>query len=174
MGKWYRSWNADPGALALADRHYSRQHIGSNQFMPPGRQLVLLTGDESAVWGTAWPFARYVNRAWPDAWLCCIFRNEGALLSSDLIREAVAITRHVYGEPPPSGFITFIDTTKVRRKRDWGRCYKRAGFVHCGYTKAGLYAVQLRPEDMPEPQAPAGDRRPPRLLRQKASEQAAD
>jgi hypothetical protein len=120
MGTWYRSWNADPAALRLADRHYSRQHIGSNQMMPPGRQLVLVTGDESAVWGTAWPFAQYVNRAWPDAWLCCIFRNEGAHLSSDLIREAVAITRHVYGEPPPSGFITFIDTGKVRKKRDWG------------------------------------------------------
>jgi hypothetical protein len=62
MGTWYRSWNADPAALRLADRHYSRQHIGSNQMMPPGRQLVLVTGDESAVWGTAWPFARYVKR----------------------------------------------------------------------------------------------------------------
>lgn len=173
MGNWYRSWNADPAALRLADKHYTRQHIGSNQMMPPGRQLVLVTGDESAVWGTAWPFARYVKHAWGGAWVCCIFRNEGATLSSDLIREAVAITRYVYGEPPPSGFVTFIDTGKVRRKRDWGRCYLRAGFRPCGYTKGGLYALQLLGDEMPRAQAPVGDRRPPRLIRT-PREQAAD
>lgn len=186
---WERSWNADPFALALADRHYSRQKPGSNQMMPPGRQLVLVTGDGKAVWGTAWPFAQYVNRDWADAWLCCIFRNEGDTLSSELIREAVAITRHVYGDPPASGFVTFIDRGKVRKKRDWGRCYLRAGFLRppcpdcagwgrgddgpcprCdgdghGYTRGGLLTLQLPADAMPAPLAPAADRRPIRLKR---------
>lgn len=162
---WLRSWNADPAALALADKHYSRQKIGSSQMMPPGRQLVMVTGDEKAVWGTAWPYAQYVNREWADAWLCCIFRNEGDVLSSVLIREAVALTRSIYGEPPPSGFVTFINQDKVRKKRDWGRCYRKAGFVHCGYTKGGLFALQLLPRDMPDPLPFLGDRRPKRLQR---------
>jgi len=167
-GKWLRSWNADPLALPLANRHYSRQKPESKQFMPPGRQLVLVTAGGDALWGTAWPFAEYVHREWPDAWLCCIFRNESDTLSSELIREAVAITRHHYGEPPPSGFLTFVDRGKVRPKRDFGRCYLRAGFKVCGETKGGLLALQLLGPDMPEPQAPVGDRRPSRLARKAA------
>ncbi len=182
---WARSWNADPLALPLANRHYSRQNPNSPQFMPPGRQLVLVTLAGDAVWGTAWPYAQYVNRDWADAWLCCIFRNEGSVLSSELIREAVAITRYEYGDPPPSGMITFIDPGKVRRKRDWGRCYRKAGFTQpvcptcfgegckrCfktgkGYSWSGLLALQLIPEQIPEPLAPVADRRPARLLRKK-------
>ena len=33
---WQKSHRADPRACAIADRHYSRQKIGSPQFMPPG------------------------------------------------------------------------------------------------------------------------------------------
>jgi len=38
-----------------------------------------------------------------------------------------------------------------------GRCLERAGFHHAGYTKAGLWAWQLLPEDMPAV-LPLGDR----------------
>jgi hypothetical protein len=47
--------------------------------------------------------------------------------------------------------VTFVDPTKVRKKRDWGRCYRKAGFTHVGYTKGGLVALQLLPQDMPAP-----------------------
>ena len=47
--------------------------------------------------------------------------------------------------------ITFVDTTKTRKKRDPGRCFLRAGFKACGMTKGGLVALQLLPEDMPKP-----------------------
>jgi hypothetical protein len=50
--------------------------------------------------------------------------------------------------------VTFIDRSKVRRKRDFGRCYRKAGFRVCGETKGGLLALQLLPGDMPEPEAP--------------------
>lgn len=33
-----------------------------------------------------------------------------------------------------------------------GRCYRKAGFRPCGMTKGGLVALQLLPEDMPEPE----------------------
>lgn len=61
-----------------------------------------------------------------------------------MIREAVAATRAYYGEPPPSGMITFVDPSKVRHKRDPGRCFRRAGFVLVGLTKRrGLLVFQL-------------------------------
>lgn len=154
MMKWQLSNRADPRAATIADRHYNRQHIGSPQFVPPGRCLVLLT--EAALWVTSWPFAEYVKHAWAGAWVNSLFRNEGTDLSSELIRQAVAVTRWQWPNTPELGMITFIDTAKVRRKRDWGRCYRRAGFQHVGYTKGGLFALQLLPADMPEASPPLG------------------
>jgi len=147
---WHLSHRADPPAVALADRHYNRQKIGSPQFVPPGRCVVLLTAKADAVWVTSWPFAEYVKHQWGGAWVNSIFRNEGDLLSSDLIREAVAITRSIW-MPPQLGMITFIDRSKVRHKRDFGRCYRKAGFTPAGETVGGLLALRLMPEKMPEP-----------------------
>lgn len=151
---WRLSHRADARALPLADRHYNRQKVGSPQFVPPGRCIVLLTSDADALWVSSWPFAEYVRHAWAGAWVCTMFRNESPILSSELIREAVSITRYVWGEPPALGMITFVDRSKVRRKRDWGRCYRKAGFKPCGETKGGLAALQLLPADMPEALAP--------------------
>lgn len=154
--RWHLSHRFDPRALSLADRHYSRRKPGSPQFVPPGRCLVLLTAAADALWVTSWPFAEYVRHAWPGAWMCSLFRNESAHLSSELIREAIAATRAVYGEPPPLGMVTFIDGDKTRRKRDPGRCYIRAGFERCGMTKGGLFAVQMLPDSMPSAEAAHG------------------
>lgn len=151
--RWRRADRADPRAKRLADRHYNRQTPDSPQFVPPGRCLVLITECERAFWVTSWPFAEYVRHAWPGAWVCSAFRNEGAGLSSELIREAVAATRAVW-EPPALGMVTFVDAGKVRHKRDPGRCYIRAGFEYDGETLGGLVAVRMRPEHMPEARAP--------------------
>ena len=153
---WCRSHRADPSARALADRHYNRQKVGSPQFVPPGRCFVLLSNCERAFWVTSFPFAQYVKHEWAGAWMCSAFRNEGAGVASEMITEAVAATRHYFGEPPPQGMVTFIDQRKVRpvkrrRKLVWGLTYMRAGFQHVGFTKGGLMAWQLFPEDMPPP-----------------------
>lgn len=148
---WRLSHRADKEALPIADRHYNRQKPGTPQFVPPGRCIVLLSNEKKALWVSSWPFPEYVKHQWAGAWVCSCFRNEGETLSSILIREAVAITRGIWGEPPPLGMVTFVDTRKVRRKRDWGRCYLRAGWSRCGCTKGGLIALQLLPSKMPEP-----------------------
>jgi hypothetical protein len=152
---WLRSWRADPRAREIADRHYNRQKVGAKQFVPPGRCLVLVIPGV-AFWITSWPFAQYVKHAWGGAWVCSAFRNErpDLHLSSDLIREAVAATRAEWPDVPDLGMITFVDTTKTRHKRDPGRCYRKAGFTHAGYTKAGLVALQLLPAEMPQACAP--------------------
>jgi hypothetical protein len=153
--RWHLSHRADPRALPLADRHYNRQKPGTPQFVPPGSCLVLLTEGADALWVTSWPLAEYTKHAWAGAWINSCFRNESPHLSSDLILEAVAATRSFYGEPPPLGMVTFVDAGKVRHKRDPGRCYKKAGFVHRGFTEVNkLFAFQLLEDAMPEPWFP--------------------
>ncbi len=79
-----------------------------------------------------------------------MFRNEGAGLSSELIRQAVAATRAYWGEPPSLGMVSFVDANEVRRKRDPGRCFRKAGWKHVGHTKGGLLAFQQLPSAMPD------------------------
>lgn len=154
---WQVSHRYDVRALPLADRHYNRRKVGSPQFVPPGRCLVLISRCERALWVTSWPFGEYVRHAWPGAWVNSLFRNEGAGLSSDLIRQAVAATRALWPNVPALGMITFVDPRKVRAKRDPGRCYRRAGFDLVGETKRdALLAFQLPPERMPDPAFPFG------------------
>jgi hypothetical protein len=154
---WTLSHRADPRCVELADRHYSRQKIGSKQFVPPGRCFVLYFRDKvgAACWVTSWPFAEYVNHQWAGAWTNSFFRNESGILSSYLIRQAIAATRWNWPEVPDLGLVTFIDTKKVKKKRDFGRCYRKAGFKEVGYTKTlKLLALQLLPSEMPEACAP--------------------
>lgn len=154
---WHLSTPSDPRGRVLADRHYNRQKIGAKQFAPPGRKLVLLTREADALWITSWPFAEYVLHEWAGAWVCSCFRNESSILSSELIRQAVAATRFKYPEVPELGMITFVNAEKTRRRRSKrspiGKCFLEAGFKAVGMTKSGLHAFQLEPFDMPEPKA---------------------
>lgn len=160
--RWCVSNRADPAAVRLADRHYSRQKIGSPQFVPPGSCVVFLTDCGRGVWVTSFPLAEWVRHAWAGAWICSMFRSEGAGRASELIRQAVAATRAHYGDPPDLGMLTFIDRRKVRPtmvrgEPTWGWTYRKAGFVYAGETKGGLMALQMLPADMPPP-IPASQR----------------
>jgi hypothetical protein len=151
---WLLSHRFDREALPLADRHYNRRKVGSPQFVPPGRCLVLL--QPKALWVTSWPFAQYVRHAWPGAWVNSLFRSEGAGRASDLILEAVAVTRSIW-QPPELGLITFVSPKhvppKMRRGQPiYGYSYLKAGFQHVGFTKGGLWAWQMLPADMPAAQ----------------------
>ena len=158
---WRISHRFEPFARAIADRHYNRQKIGSPQFVPPGRCLVLTAETDTgrALWVTSWPFAEFVRHAWAGAWVNSAFRNEGAGQSSDLIRQALAATRFYFGDPPSLGLITFVDRDKVkptmvRGERVWGWTYLKAGFRIVGESKGGLLALQIDPDQIP-PAEPA-------------------
>jgi len=155
---WTISHRADSAALPIADRHYNRQKPGTPQFVPPGRCLVLLTDDRTALWVTSWPFAKYVKHAWPGAWINSLFRNEGQYKASELIRSAVAVTISFWPNVPELGMITFIDPRHVkpikRRGHDtWGYTYLKAGFEPAtpATTAGGLLAFQMTPDRMPKP-----------------------
>lgn len=77
-------------------------------------------------------------------------------MSSELIREAVAATRSVFGEPPAIGMVTFVNLKKVKPKDIQGWCYRRAGFKAAGETKGGLMALRLPPHKMPAASLPYG------------------
>jgi hypothetical protein len=152
---WHDSHRADKEALPLADRHYNRQKIGSPQFVPPGRCIVLLSEDKKALWVTSWPIAQYVKHQWAGAWINSLFRNEGTERSSDLILAAIRKTREKW-EPPPLGIVSFVDPRHVpgvmmRGVRIYGFCYWKAGFNCVGMTKKDkLWVWQMLPSEMPD------------------------
>lgn len=152
---WVLSDGCDPEAKVIADRHYNRGNPDSAKFTGPGRTLVLKC--EGSVWVTSWPFAQYVRHAWAGAWVNSCFRRESGPLASELIREAIAATRWYWPDVPALGMVTFVDPTKVRHKRDLGRCYRRAGFIVAGQTKVNkLLCLQLLPDAMPDAEMPHG------------------
>lgn len=86
---WRQVTKWDKRALALADRHYSRQQPGTDQFLPPGKTLVLVTHDERAVWAAC----ENLDPVGNARFRCTIFRNEGSSwISSDLVRWATDST----------------------------------------------------------------------------------
>lgn len=144
---WILINKGDKRALKLADRHYTRQSPGSNQFCRPGYNLVLLTKDENALWVT-WSGIRDDGY---DAWECTLFRNEGNFLSSHLIVIALGITKHFWGEAPKDGVITYVGS-HLR-----GGTFHAAGFRKLGKSKNGKLLLQLTPDRMPPPMVPAED-----------------
>lgn len=136
----------------MADRHYSRKTIGSPQFVAPGRCLVFLGERNDALWVSHWGYPQYVQHQFKEAWLCSLFRNESNQLSSELILQAIAATVYVWGEPPRLGMVTFVNSNRIRRKRDPGRCFRKAGFSECGRTKGNLIVLCLSPHQIPIPQ----------------------
>lgn len=141
-GRWHVVKRTTRAARELADRHYSRQTPGAAEFMSSGKTLVMLTDDGRAVWGAI------ENRVpgGPDLrWRCSIFRNEGDVQSSELVREATDRTftyweRKYHGRPPVP-LRTEVDPRKTRRKRDPGRCFIRAGWRVVG-TVNGLVVLE--------------------------------
>lgn len=131
--RWLRIKKFDARAAALADRHYSRRTIGSDQFMPPGQTIVLMTADEQAIFGW-WrpdPSSGIVAMNGLDGWTCTIFRNEGGVLSSALILEAeIALMSEASG-CGPDGMITYVWDSKIRSSNP-GCCFKRAGWRKTG------------------------------------------
>jgi hypothetical protein len=133
---WQVRHRSDPAARRLADRHYSRGRPGAPWVGPPGRVLVLVTGDETALWVTHWP-APALAQDGLDAWRCSIFRNDGPSPSSVLIGAAMAATLRHWAETRPGspwftdlpgdGWVTWVDPRQVASPNP-GYCFQQAGW----------------------------------------------
>lgn len=147
-GHWEEVSKRNPLARRMADRHYSyrgpRDRPHGVEVGPPGQKIILLTPDCKAVWGSHRP-APWVDIERLDgirAWCCFIFRNEGSgILSSDLIKEAVAVTVRRWGVAP-QGFITYIGVDHIQSSNP-GFCFLMAGFEHHGWVQSS-YLGKLR------------------------------
>jgi len=135
----------DPECAALADVHYSRQSVGSPQFMPPGRTLVIRDNEGLLVFGWLWQYYRDDNQA---GYNCCIFRNQSERLSSEVILECEGIARKVWGR---NRVFTYVNPVQLRtiKKRGcefcrWppGRCFLEAGWVRNGASKSGKVLLE--------------------------------
>ncbi len=126
----------DIESALLADKHYSRQKVGTNQFMPPGRTIVLRSSAGDVVFGWLWQEKRDDKQ---EGYNCSIFRNESQRKSSEIILEAEQIATKEWG--PSRGF-TYVDPRRVRPKRDPGRCFMRAGWRLAKVTASGLHLLE--------------------------------
>lgn len=128
MSVWQRTTKGAPAAVALADRHYSRVRYGKTggQVGPPGRLLVFVTETADALWVTHWPDPKLALDGL-DSWRCVLFRNEGAELSSMLIRAAMDVTAETWGDRPRDGWVTWVDTNEIRSTNP-GYCFLQAGW----------------------------------------------
>ena len=129
---WLAVWDGNTTAAALYDRHYSRNPrcVGDPRVAGPGEKLVLLTPCARAL--LVWRLFRSKDpTAGPGDINCAIFRNEGAGLSSDLIRAAMALA---WARWPARRLYTYVNARRVRSTNP-GCCFKRAVWKVCGETK---------------------------------------
>jgi hypothetical protein len=125
---WMETHDADPHARALADRHYSRKTRGATHFCGPGEKMVLITPDYRALF--VWRKNR-VRWDGQEGVECTIFRNEGAHISSELIKEAVRLAKKRW---PGARLFTYVWPSAIK-STDPGFCFKRAGWRVVGWNR---------------------------------------
>jgi hypothetical protein len=142
-GHWIGIHDADPRGIALFQRHYSARHLTNGRrrtkFVGPGEHMVLLTatGDALFVW------RKFISDAGQTGINCAVFRNEGQVLSSELILEAEELAWRRW---PLVRFYTYVWDAKVKSANP-GYCFKKAGWQHCGRNADGRLTIL---EKLPE------------------------
>lgn len=139
MTSWYAIKDGDPRGLHLYLRHYSakkarlrnghmKRNGGSQRlFVGPGEKAVYATTDGRAVFAWRWSKYRLDGQRGIE---CTIFRNEGELESSALVREASALA---WLRWPGQRLWTYCKAT-LNRKGElirWGKCFQLAGWQLC-------------------------------------------
>lgn len=143
MVDWWLTKDGDKSCLALYERHYSAYKYADGrkrtQFVGPGENIVLRTGVADALF--VW--RRYIDDTIPkqEGVECAVFRNEGGILSSELVRQADAIADVAW---PGARHYTKVRASAVR-SANAGYCFIRAGWRRAGHTKGGLLILERIP-----------------------------
>ena len=125
-----RTTHFDPEMARLADRHYSRVRVGSPQYAPPGKMLVLRDALGTVLF--VWSWQQY-RKDGQTGYNCSIFRNESTRVSSGIILEAEQAAVTLWGS---GRAFTYVDETHVKSNNP-GYCFKVAGWVLRGKSKTG-------------------------------------
>ena len=147
-GNWLSVRRNDPRAFGLWRHHYSAQKnwrwraVGDTNILGPGECQVLLSKCGRALF--AWQH-NTAERFDGQIGVCCtVFRNEGAGLSSELIREADELARQRW--PQLMRHFTYVDAAKTKQRRSRhappGKCFIEAGWRECGHSKEGLVLLE--------------------------------
>jgi hypothetical protein len=144
---WIPVKDGNDTVRSIYDGHYSRRpypdghilHGAELLCVGPGEKMILISPDALAVFF----WRKFVSDAGQIGVNCAAFRNEGAGLSSDLIRAADTLAWERW---PGERLYTYVDPSKVRHKRDPGRCFLRAGWKHAGWSKKGLRILECLAE----------------------------
>lgn len=130
-GPWLVARDGDETGRALFHRHYSYRPYADGRrpklYVGPGEKLVLLTPCARALF--VW--RRFRNDDGQAGVNCAIFRNEGAGLSSDLIRAA---DDAAWERWPGERLYTYVNPRSIRSTNP-GFCFLMAGWRRCGVTK---------------------------------------
>lgn len=142
---WIPVKDGDERAVAIYRRHYSAithnhgalKDLVRYGFSGQGESLILLTQDCKSLFG--WRKQK-INDAGQEGIECFVFRREGGdIIASELIKEAMKLAFNKWGN---NRLFTYIDPQKVRHKRDYGRCFIRAGWKPAGTSKKGKLILE--------------------------------
>jgi hypothetical protein len=137
---WIEVRDANDTARDIFRRHYScRNKMSKSLFFAGwGHKMVLLTADAKAMF--VWRYKEFREDG-QEGINCAVFRNEGAGLSSDLIRAADALADARW---PGERHFTFVNSQKIASSNP-GYCFKAAGWRSCGITQRGLHILERLP-----------------------------
>lgn len=142
VGHWLTFKDGHEVGLALYERHYSAHQYADGRerklFCGPGHKTVLLTENQDALF--VW--RKFIDDSGQTGINCAVFRNEGMVRSSTLIREAMTIAWQRW---PGERLYTYVDAKKIRSTNP-GACFKKAGWKDVGKTKGGLRILEVLPE----------------------------
>jgi hypothetical protein len=143
-GTWLSVKRTDERAFALYRRHYSAaksarwRRPGNTNVTSAGETMVLLSKCCRALF--VWRVERF-RHDHQSGVNCAVFRNEGAGLSSDLIREADELAWQRW---PGERHFTYVDARKIRSVNP-GYCFLKADWQKAGTSQMGLVLLERLP-----------------------------
>jgi hypothetical protein len=139
-GNWLAVRDGDARLYSMNRRHYSRTRSRDarcgGKVAGPGEYMALLTQDGLACF--IWKRMRTMDGQ--EGTYCSIFRNEGAGLSSQLIREADELAWRRW---PGERHFTYVEDDKVISANP-GYCFLKAGWTRCGRNADGRLTILER------------------------------
>ena len=152
---WWLTTDQDVALVEMHARHYSKREYADGrrvgQCMGPGQKVPLRTHGDQWATDAIWGWRKFIDDC-IDARTgerqqgvnCAFFRNEGAVRSSDLIRQADAIADFLWVD---RRHYTYVDPKKVRSGLP-GACFLAAGWKYARHrgrrmrTKSGLLILE--------------------------------